>query len=331
MGLAPYGAPKYVEKILTHLIELKEAGSFILNQDYFNYMGGLTMTNSKFEELFGGPRRKPESKLTQKEMDLARSIQEVPELAVVRIARVARKITQSKNLCMAGGVALNCVANGKLLREGILENIWIQPAAGDAGGALGAAQVAFYRFSNQRRVPDSNDSMHGAFLGSQYSNSEIEAFLKEIGAIYVKMEMEEIFSKSAEFLDQGKILGWFQGRMEFGPRSLGARSIFGDPRNPNMQKEMNLRTKFREGFRPFAPAVLKESVSEYFEFNSDSPYMQFVASVHPSIRRESINVDQNLWGIDQLNTSRSSLPAITHIDYSARIQTVDVTPFFTGY
>jgi len=323
MGLAPYGEPRFVAKILNNLIDLREDGSFRLNQDYFGYMGGLTMTNKKFNVLFGGPPRKPESPLTQKEMDLARSVQDVIEMAMLRIARYAAKVTQSRNLCLAGGVALNCVANGKILRSGAFENIWIQPASDDAGGALGAAQLAHHRFLGKPRLPLTADAMQGALLGPEFSPEEIESVLRELGAVYVRLEPSDISSATADVLAQGKVVGWFQSRMEFGPRSLGARSILGDPRHPGMQKQMNLRIKFREGFRPFAPAILRERVSEYFDLDADSPYMLMVAQVRSSLRTNPADKDIDLWGIDRLNASRSSIPAVTHVDYSARIQTVD--------
>jgi carbamoyltransferase len=332
MGLAPYGEPRYVRTILDNLIDLKEDGSFHLNQDYFDYLGGLTMTNARFDALFGGPPRKQESRLTQKEMDLARSVQEVTETAMLRIARFAVKATGSRNLCLAGGVALNCVANGKILRDGVADRMWVQPAAGDAGGALGCALLAYHRFQGKGRTPLPEDAMQGALLGPDYSDAEIESFLQGLQADFHRLEPGKLLATAAKALAEEKVIGWFQGRMEFGPRSLGARSILGDPRSPRMQKEMNLRIKFRESFRPFAPAVLREKVSEYFEFTEDSPYMLMVAPVRESLRRTMTESEAGLWGIDKLNAVRSTIPAVTHVDYSARLQTVDPVrnPVFHG-
>lgn len=324
MGLAPYGEPKYVDLILNELIDLKEDGSFKLNMKYFNYCVGLTMTNSCFHELFGGPPRKPETKLTAKEMDLARSVQEVIELAVMRIASFAKKLTGHKNLCMAGGVALNCVANGKILAEGIFDNVWIQPAAGDAGGALGAALAIWHRMLGEPRAIESGrDSQMGSYLGPAYSDDEIERFLKKIDVPYEKLSDGELPKKAADILASERILGWFYGRMEYGPRALGGRSILGDARSTNMQSEMNLKIKFRESFRPFAPSVLRERVADYFEMEIDSPYMLIVAPVREKKRRVMTEVDKKRVGFDRLNVVRSDVPAVTHVDYSARVQTVD--------
>lgn len=332
MGLAPYGEPRYVRTILDNLIDLKDDGSFHLNQEYFDYLGGLTMTNARFDALFGGPPRKPESQLTQKEMDLARSVQEVTEMAMLRIAGFAAKATGSRNLCLAGGVALNCVANGKILRERIVDRIWVQPAAGDAGGALGSALLAYHRFQGKGRTPVPEDAMQGALLGPDFSDAEIESFLQSVQGKFDRLEPGKLSAHVAKALAEEKVVGWFQGRMEFGPRSLGARSILGDPRSPRMQKEMNLRIKFRESFRPFAPAVLREKVSEYFEFEADSPYMLMVAPIRESHRRSMTQSEEKLWGIDKLNAVRSTVPAVTHVDYSARLQTVDAVrnPAFHG-
>jgi carbamoyltransferase len=329
MGLAPYGEPKYVKLIYDNLIELKEDGSFRLNQDYFGYLDTLTMTNERFNRLFGGPPREAESKLTQKEMDLARSVQEVCEEIMLRMARTAQRVTGMENLCMAGGVALNCVGNGRLLREGPFKRIWIQPAAGDAGCALGVAQLIWHRRFQGPRSPDGHkDSMKGAYLGPRFSDGDIEAFLDKAGAVYHKLDRPELLKTTAALLADEKIIGWFNGRMEFGPRSLGCRSILGDPRSPQMQAQMNLKIKFREGFRPFAPSVLRERVADYFELDTDSPYMLLVAPVKKE-RQIALKEDQQrLWGIEQLNVVRSDIPAVTHIDYSARVQTVsrDVNP-----
>ena len=323
MGLAPYGEPKYVDRILKELMDLREDGSFTLNQKYFNYLSGLTMTNEAFDELFGGPPREPESKLTQKEMDLARSVQEVTEEVMMRMARTAHRETGLESLCLAGGVGLNCVGNGKLLREGPFKHLWIQPAAGDAGGALGVAQLIWHRHCQKpRMVTPGTDSMKGAYLGPQFSPEEIERFLEAQGAGYVRLEPAELRRRTAGMLAEEKIVGWFNGRMEFGPRALGSRSILGDPRSPKMQAQMNIKIKFREGFRPFAPSVLRERVADYFEMNCDSPYMLLVAPVRKE-RQIAMSAEQRkLWGIEQLNVVRSDIPAVTHIDYSARVQTV---------
>jgi carbamoyltransferase len=323
MGLAPYGQPKYVDLILRELIDLREDGSFTLNQKYFNYLGGLTMTSAAFNDLFGGPPRQPESKLTQKEMDLARSVQEVCEEIILRMSRTVHKLTGLDNLCLAGGVALNCVANGRLLREGPFRNIWIQPAAGDAGGALGVAQLIWHRHCEQpRKVTPGRDSMQGAYLGPAYSSEEIERFLVARGARYQRLDREELLASVAGHLANEKVVGWFNGRMEFGPRSLGARSILGDARSPRMQAQMNLKIKFRESFRPFAPSILRDRVADYFELDRESPYMLLVAPVSKDRRVPMSEAQRALWGIDQLNVVRSDIPAITHIDYSARVQTV---------
>ncbi|MCP4150263.1 MAG: carbamoyltransferase [bacterium] len=322
MGLAPYGEPKYVQTILDNLIDLKEDGSFRLNMKYFNFAAGLTMTNRKFDKLFGGPPRKTETQLAQKEMDLARSVQEVTEMTMLRMARHARKVTGAKYLCLAGGVALNCVANGKILRENIFDDIWIQPAAGDAGGALGAALIAWYDYlGNERKTGSASDSQKGSYLGPEYSDEEILAFLKKNNLPYTSFDSESLFPHVGELLEKENVIGWFQGRMEFGPRALGSRSIVGDARSPAMQKKMNLKIKFRESFRPFAPSVLSEEVSNYFEIHRSSPYMLLVADVKKELRREMTDREKQLFGIDKLNVVRSSITAITHVDYSARLQT----------
>lgn len=323
MGLAPYGEPKYVDLIYKELVDLREDGSFRLNQKYFNYLSGLTMTSAAFDELFGGPPREPESRLTQREMDLARSVQVVCEEIMLRMARTAHKLTGLDHLCLAGGVALNCVGNGRLLRDGPFKGLWIQPASGDAGGALGVAQLIHHRQLGQpRRMTAGRDSMRGSYLGPAYSETQIEAYLKSAGAVYEKLADPALFDQVAEYLADERIVGWFDGRMEFGPRSLGARSILGDPRSPRMQAQMNLKIKFREGFRPFAPSVLRERVSDYFDLDADSPYMLLVAPVKKE-RCVPLTAEQHeLWGIDKLNVPRSDIPAVTHIDYSARIQTV---------
>lgn len=324
MGLAPYGEPKYVQQIYDNLIDLKEDGSFHLNLQYFDYMSGLTMTNDAFGTLFGGPRRTPESPLTQREMDIARSIQEVTEECMLRQARFLHKETGLPNLCLAGGVALNCVGNGRVLREGPFKNIWIQAAAGDAGGALGSALCVWYGYLNKPRLTDGeHDAQHGSLLGPAFSDEEIEGDLKKFGAVYKCFSDSEFMTKVAELLQQGKIIGWFQGRMEFGPRALGARSILGDARSASMQSKMNLKIKFRESFRPFAPAVLREDVSKYFEMDCDSPYMLLVAPVRKERRIAMTGQQEKLFGIAKLNVPRSDIPAVTHVDYSARIQTVD--------
>jgi len=324
MGLAPYGEPKYVDLIYKHLIDVHEDGSFRMDQKYFNYLKGLTMTSEAFNDLFGGPPRVAESKLTQKEMDLAKSIQTVTEEIVLRMARSLHKDTGQENLCMAGGVALNCVANGRLLRDGPFKNIWIQPASGDAGGALGVAQLIHHRYlKNERTTTSGRDGMNGAYLGPAYTPEAIEEFLMSVGASYTRLDRELLLTTVAEQIANEKIIGWFNGRMEFGPRSLGCRSILGDPRSPRLQADMNLKIKFREGFRPFAPSVLEEDASAYFDIDCESPYMLLVAPVKKE-RQIPMPEDgrKRLWGIDQLNLLRSDIPAITHVDYSARIQTV---------
>ena len=323
MGLAPYGEPKYVKAIYEHLIDLKPDGTFRLNMDYFNYCTGLTMTGRKFDEVFGGPPRKPESKLGQREMDLARSVQEVTEEVMLRVGRTLHRETGVENLCLAGGVALNCVGNGRILREGPFKNLWIQPAAGDAGGALGAALAAWHQYDEQPRPSrNGSDRMKGSYLGPSFTNEEVEQFLMKQHAPYVRLNGDDLFKRVAEELAAEKVVGWLQGRMEFGPRSLGGRSILGDARSPKMQSVMNLKIKYRESFRPFAPSVLRERVSEYFDLSSDSPYMLIVAPVLEKRRIPLRTEDKSLWGIDLLNVPRSDIPAITHIDYSARIQTV---------
>lgn len=322
MGLAPYGEPKYVKAIYDHLLDLKPDGTFRLNMDYFNYCTGLTMTGNKFHDVFGGPPRKPESRLTQREMDLARSIQDVTEEVMLRVTRTLHYETGVEYLCMAGGVALNCVGNGRILREGPFRGIWIQPAAGDAGGAVGAALSAWYQYEDQPRHAIGTDRMKGSYLGPRYTNAEIKQFLTQTDAPYELLEDTLLFDRVAKDLAEGKVVGWLQGRMEFGPRALGGRSILGDARNMKMQSMMNLKIKYRESFRPFAPSVLRERVSDFFELDTDSPYMLLVAPVQEK-RRLPLPDDQTcLWGIDQLNVPRSDIPAVTHLDYSARIQTV---------
>lgn len=323
MGLAPYGEPKYESLIRDNLIDIKPDGTFRLQMAYFDYATGLRMTNDRFAELFGRAPRQPESPLTQQEMDIAASVQIVTEDVVLRIARTLHKETGSINLCLAGGVALNCVSNGRLQREGPFENLWIQPAAGDAGGALGCALATWHQYVKKpRHVNGWSDQMKGAYLGPRFSENEVTAELDQAGAVYERLEDGLLFERLMNFLNEGKIVGWFQGRMEFGPRALGGRSILGDPRNPEMQSVMNLKIKHRESFRPFAPAVLAESVSDYFEQDRDSPYMMIVADVQFQ-RRKFISAEgQNLFGIDQLKLLRSDIPAVTHVDYSARIQTV---------
>jgi carbamoyltransferase len=322
MGLAPYGEPKYVDLILEHLLDLKEDGSFRLNMAYFNYCTGLTMTNKKFDALFGAPARKAESDISQREMDLAASIQKVTEEIVLRLAKTVRRETGCQYLCLAGGVALNCVANGELLRAGIFDDIWIQPAAGDAGGALGAALVAWHERHNGARTVNHADSMKGSYLGPRYANAEIRAQLQKSGAVYEELADEQLLPKLADILAAENVVGWFQGRMEFGPRALGGRSIIGDPRSAKMQSVMNLKIKYRESFRPFAPSVINEDVSRYFEQDRPSPYMLLVAPVAEGIRIPMTAAQKQLFGIEKLNIPRSELPSITHVDYSARIQTV---------
>jgi len=324
MGLAPYGEPKYKDIILSELMDLKEDGSFRLNMKYFNYCTGLTMVNRRFERLFGGRPRRQESRLTQRDMDLARSIQAVTEEVVLGMARHVHKKTEQKNLCLAGGVALNCVANGRILREGPFENLWIQPAAGDAGGALGAALFAWYQYLDNDRVTDERrDFQQGSFLGPSFDDERIENYLKDNNISYTKISNEEIPERVADLIAQQKVIGWFQGRMEFGPRALGARSIIGDARSPKMQEIMNLKIKFRESFRPFAPSVLKEKISDFFEIDEESPYMLLVAPIKEEIRREIPDEEEKFFGLDRLNVVRSNIPAVTHVDYSARIQSVN--------
>ncbi|WP_447973269.1 carbamoyltransferase family protein [Nitrospira sp. Kam-Ns4a] len=324
MGLAPYGEPKYVDLILSHLIDLKDDGSFRLNLEYFDYCTGLRMTNERFHRLFGGEPRQPESPLTQREMDLARSIQEVTELVVLRIARYVRRETGMRHLCLAGGVALNCVANGRLLRERVFDRLWIQPAAGDAGGAVGAAMAAYYCHGGAERRVDAEepDGMAGSYLGPAYTQAEIDRWLADRGLPYERLSDEELVETVADLLASEAVVGWVQGRMEFGPRALGNRSILGDARSPRMQSVMNLKIKFRESFRPFAPAVLEERVADYFELNEPSPYMLLVAPVREERRVPLTGEDQRLFGIERLNRPRADIPAVTHLDYSARIQTV---------
>jgi len=328
MGLAPYGEPKYVQLILDELAHVADDGSLKLNMKYFSYAEGLTMTNQAFASLFGAPARDPESKLTQREMDLARSVQDVCELSMLRMAQHVHRETGERNLCMAGGVALNCVGNGRILREGPFQRIWIQPAAGDAGGALGAALSAWYQYLGKpRSVANGNaccgaDAMKGSYLGPRFTNDRIETFLQGVNARYRRLDPNCLVHETARRLADEKVVGWFVGRMEFGPRALGARSILGDPRSARMQSMMNLKIKFRESFRPFAPSVLRDRVSDFFDLDCDSPYMLLVAPVRAELRREMSDGERALFGIDQLNVVRSTIPAVTHIDYSARIQTV---------
>jgi carbamoyltransferase len=323
MGLAPYGEPKYVKEIYDNLIDLKEDGSFHLNLKYFDYMAGMTMTNDHFAKLFDGPRRKPESPLTQREMDLARSIQEVVEECMLRQAHYLQKESGLDSLCLAGGVALNCVGNGRVLREGPFKNIWIQPASGDAGGALGAALCVWYGYLNNERNPDGkHDSQKQSLLGPEFKDAEIEAQLNKLGAVYTRLDDNKLFDAVVDQLADEKIIGWFQGKMEFGPRALGGRSIIGDPRSKAMQSKMNLKIKYRESFRPFAPAVMREHVNEYFEMDCDSPYMLLVAPVQKERRLPLTEEQKQLFGIAKLNVPKSDIPAVTHVDYSARIQTV---------
>ena len=322
MGLAPYGEPKYVDLILDKLLDLKPDGTFRLDMQYFNYCTGLTMTNSNFDALFGGPPRRPESEVTQREMDIAASIQKVTETVVLRLAKTIHTETGEENLCLAGGVALNCVANGRILRESPFKNIWIQPAAGDAGGAIGAAAVSWYANGNDTRQVNGKDFMRGSYLGPSYDSEAIRQDLDKFDAVHSELPDDGLFARLAVLLEQGKVIGWFQGRMEFGPRALGGRSIIGDPRNTEMQTVMNLKIKYRESFRPFAPSVLAERVSDYFEQETESPYMLIVAPVRKELRRELSDEEQELFGVEKLKIKRSDLPAITHVDYSARVQTV---------
>ena len=322
MGLAPYGDPIYVDKI-KKLIDIKDDGTFRLDQKYFNYATGLTMTNKKFNELFGHEPRDPKNEnITQFHMDIAASIQIVTEEIMISLAKSIRKEFDIKNLCLAGGVALNCVANGKILREKIFDNIWIQPAAGDAGGSLGAALALWHIEQKNLRVVNSSDDMKGSYLGTEFSQEEIEKELNSIGANYESLNYESLIDKTAEFLSKERAVGWFQGRMEFGPRALGARSILGDPRSDKMQKNLNLKVKYRESFRPFAPSILREDLSDWFTINVDSPYMLLVADVSPNKKIKMTEEQKKLFGIDKLNIKRSEIPAVTHVDYTARIQTV---------
>ena len=323
MGLAPYGEPIFVEKIKDNLINIKDDGTFRLDMSYFKYHRGFRMTSSKFHKLFGEPPRRKEKDLTQFHMDLAASIQVVTEEIVVKLAKSLRKETGLKNLCLSGGVALNCVANGKLIEEKIFDQIWIQPASGDAGSSLGAALLYWYEHLNKDRVVNPNDSMQGTYLGSEFSNEEIISYLKNINASFEELEDEDLFDRLANILDQGNVIGWFNGRMEFGPRALGGRSIIGDPRNKQMQSVMNLKIKYRESFRPFAPSILEEDFKSYFQMDVKSPYMLLVAPIKNELRMEMTDAQNKLFGIEKLNISRSSVPAITHVDYSARVQTVN--------
>ncbi len=323
MGLAPYGEPRYAQLILDKVVDLKSDGSFRLNQDYFDYATGLKMTNARFDELFGGPARTPDELLTQRHMDLAASVQAVTEDIVLRLTRSIAEETGERNLCLAGGVALNCVANGKVLRDGTFDRIWIQPAAGDAGGALGAALAAQHMHDSVPRTShNAIDAMKGAYLGPSFTDDQGAARLSALGATFTRCTQDEMIEEGVDALTSGKAVGWFQGRMEFGPRALGARSILGDPRSPAMQRILNLKVKYRESFRPFAPSVLREDVAEWFELDDDSPYMLLVADVVKPRRRAMSADEQQLFGIDKLNVQRSEIPAVTHVDYSARIQTV---------
>ncbi|ODG97217.1 hypothetical protein A4S05_14835 [Nostoc sp. KVJ20] len=322
MGLAPYGEPKYVDHILNHLLDLKEDGTFRLNMDYFNYATGLTMTTPKFHELFGGSPRQSEGKLTQREMDIACSIQYVTEEVVLRLARTVKKELDTDYLCLAGGVALNCVANGRILRETNFRDIWIQPAAGDAGGAVGAALAIWHQYHEKPRIPHDGDAMRGGYLGPCFGKTEIQDYLQSVNAPYQYLEDDKLMPDLAEILEQGNVVGWFSGRMEFGPRALGGRSIIGDPRSSKMQSVMNLKIKYRESFRPFAPSVLAEQVSNYFEIDRPSPYMLLVAPIKAELRIPMTTEQEELFGIEKLNVKRSQIPAVTHVDYSARIQTV---------
>jgi carbamoyltransferase len=324
MGLAPYGQPRFVDRILNHVLELKDDGSFKLDMRYFNYLEGLTMTGPRFDDLFEGPPRKPETPLTQREMDLAASVQVVTEEVMLRMARHVHRETGMENLCLAGGVALNCVGNGRLLREGPFRRIWIQPAAGDAGGAVGVALAIHHKvLGNDRRAYSEGDGMHGSYLGPADADADVEAFLRSVGAVYERCADEaELVDVTARLLADEKVVGWHQGRMEFGPRALGGRSILGDPRSTKMQSVMNLKIKYRESFRPFAPSVLREHVHEWFELNVDSPYMLLVAPVRADRRIAMTPEQERLFGIEKLNVPRSTVPAVTHVDYSARIQTV---------
>ena len=323
MGLAPYGEPRYADLIRQKLVDIKQDGSFRLDLDYFDYCTGLTMTNARFDALFGGPPRRPEAPLTQREMDLAASVQAVTEEIVLKLARAIGRETGERNLCLAGGVALNCVANGKLQRQGWFDALWLQPAAGDAGGAIGAALVAAHLYKQEPRAAHATgDGMQGSYLGPAYSQDEIERRLKAVGAVFESVDDAALIDRAAQALADGKALGWHQGRMEFGPRALGGRSILGDARSPTMQKLLNLKVKYRESFRPFAPSVLREDARDWFDLDTDSPYMQLVADVSAKHRIAMTREQQSLFGIDRLNVPRSSIPAVTHVDYSARVQTV---------
>jgi len=323
MGLAPYGEPRYAELIFEKLVDVKDDGSFKINMEYFGYGNGLRMTNWKFERLFGFPPRKPETKITQKQMDLAASIQKVTEEIMLKIVRHVHKITGQNKLCLAGGVALNCVAGGRILREGPFEQIWIQPASGDAGGAMGAALSIWYKYLGNKRTPDGiKDSQQGSLLGPSYRDDEIENFLKEQNITFKKLNYTELPKVISHLIEEGKVIGWFQGRMEFGPRALGSRSIIGDARNTQMQSKMNLKIKYRESFRPFAPVVLKEEVSNWFELDKESPYMLLVAPIRKDKRLNSDAALRAANGFEKLKIERSLIPAVTHVDYSARVQTI---------
>jgi len=323
MGLAPYGEPKYYDQIKDNLIDIKDDGTFRLNMDYFNYPVGLSMTSDNFNNLFGDKPRKPETRITQKTMDLARSVQEVTEEVILKLVNGINKESGNENLCLAGGVALNCVANGKLLRNSNFKNIWIQPAAGDAGGALGAAYSAWYEYlGNVRKGSSSLDSMKGSYLGPEYSNEQITCYLDNINASYKYFDDADFYKKVTQYINDGKIIGWFQGRMEYGPRALGARSIIGDPRNEQMQSKMNLKIKYRESFRPFAPSIIEDHISDWFDMNKNSPYMLFVSDIKEDKKFKMDDSQKKLFGIDKLNIKRSEVPAVTHVDYSSRIQTV---------
>jgi carbamoyltransferase len=332
MGLAPYGRPVYEDLIRRRILDLKADGTFRLDMQYFNYCTGLTMTNRRFDELFGGPPRRPEGPVTQREMDIAASIQAVTEEVVLRLSRTLQRETGEDNLCLAGGVALNCVANGRILREGPFKRIWVQPAAGDAGGAVGAAAIAWYEYGGAQRKVNSHDAMKGSYLGPSYSREEVRRQLDAAGARYVELEDQELLPRLAELLAAENVVGWVQGRMEFGPRALGGRSILGDPRSARMQTVMNLKIKYRESFRPFAPSVLADRVSDYFDLVNESPYMLIVAPVRENLRIPLTGEQQKLFGIEKLKLKRSELPAITHVDYSARVQTVhpDTNPRYYG-
>ena len=322
MGLAPYGEPTFVQLLRDNVVNLRDDGSLTLNQRYFNYLGGLTMTNAAFDELMGAPPRVPETHLVQRDLDIARSVQEICEEAMLGMARTAHRLTGKRRLCLAGGVALNCVGNGRILREGPFEQLWIQPASGDAGGALGVAQLIWHRHQQGARTVAPGDSMKGAYLGPDFGPEEIRIYLDSVGAVYREEQPDALIERTAEILTTGAVVGWFAGRMEFGPRALGARSILGDPRNPVMQSQMNLKIKFREGFRPFAPSVLREKVGEWFELDTDSPYMLLVAPVRADRRIATTAEEEGRWGIEKLKVRRSEIPAVTHVDYSARVQTV---------